>query len=198
MFATWAWVVVGLTIVFGWVLAYCLARAAGIADQAIEAAIEAGRVTPDENTSLEENRMTGMETTEPIRVELTETHSLTRRPCAVCNGNTEKEAVNAGFTIDGGDARHIVCEECLKAGAYGIPGRLRLKAMRLESWASDLRELADRAWILPSHEEWERANDAHGDRLLEDAEEEQRAKKGNRVSRFSTNPPTSRSRRTER
>jgi hypothetical protein len=81
-----------------------------------------------------------------IEIKLIETHSLTRRPCTVCGGCTEKNHVAA--ETDG----ICVCETCLKDGR--IDERLAKNANGLENYARRVRSLIGRLRV-PSYEEWQ-------------------------------------------
>jgi hypothetical protein len=52
---------------------------------------------------------------------------------------------------------HVVCDECLAAGADEIPNRLENSAFELEAWAARLRTYAKRRWILPSTQQQEKS-----------------------------------------
>jgi hypothetical protein len=94
-----------------------------------------------------------METT--ITVELVPTNMLTRWPCLVCGGSTDKEAVNAEFTDD--DGTHYVCGECLRDPS-AVRARLEAQAASHDAHAAALRQYAQRPWLLPSRDEWLEAN----------------------------------------
>ena len=95
-----------------------------------------------------------------IMVELVETNFLTRWPCTVCGGCTEKVPILAEGRQDlssgdfhVGEYRTIrVCEHCLHAGE--IDARLELNARQLEAQAQLLREIIGRLQV-PTFEEWQ-------------------------------------------
>ena len=81
-----------------------------------------------------------------IRINLVVTNVLTRWPCHVCGGCTEKVEVLAE---GGGGIR--VCETCLKAG--DIDARLEQHAAALEACAEEVRALIGCLQV-PTYQEW--------------------------------------------
>jgi hypothetical protein len=132
--------------------------------------------------------MTDTAATTEYRAELTPTNVLTRWTCAICEGHTAKDEFIAVFSDEDG-SQHVVCDECLRAGADAVPDRLleRASGMEgeavflrerapssrwmlpfpgvfdraawLESAAAFLREAAKSRWVLPSYDEWRWANE---------------------------------------
>ena len=93
-----------------------------------------------------------------IRVTHRRTNVLTRWPCFICAGWTEKEGVLARFEdVEFPHGEHVVCGECLKAGADAVPARLEGEARRLDYRAAVLRAYAQARWVMPTYEEWETA-----------------------------------------
>ena len=85
---------------------------------------------------------------------------VTRWPCAVCGGRTEKVFVLTEYASPPhGEAAFRICEQCLKGD---IDERLKKQADTLEGMAQLLRSLVGRLKV-PTYEEWEaeeqRAND---------------------------------------
>lgn len=91
-----------------------------------------------------------------IEVGLHETNMLTRFPCSVCGGTTDKEMVLAEFVDDDGD-RHQVCGGCLQAPDE-IASRLIAQAEAREAWAAWIRGLASQTWVLPTYDQYVKAN----------------------------------------
>ncbi len=95
-----------------------------------------------------------------IKVELVETNFLTRWPCTVCGGCTEKVPILAegrqdlsSGDIHVGEHRIVrVCENCLRLGA--IDDRLELHARQMEAEAQLLREMIGRLQV-PTFAEWQ-------------------------------------------
>jgi hypothetical protein len=83
----------------------------------------------------------------PINVELTITNTLTRWPCSVCSGCTEKVQVLA----EAGTTGIRVCETCLEAG--NIDERLERHAKSLEEGAAKTRALIGRLRV-PTFAQW--------------------------------------------
>jgi hypothetical protein len=116
--------------------------------------------------------------TTKIEMKLVESNFLTRWPCTVCGGVTEKVAILCEGFDDGtehintvsspnpvanlfrGQVRNNirVCERCLEAG--DIDGRLQQRAAELEDIAAWLRSLIGRLKV-PTHAEWQAAEEAH-------------------------------------
>ena len=90
-----------------------------------------------------------------IVVELTEA-CLTRYSCHVCGGCTDKNLVRAAV-LSGKWKGLGICEQCLKDG--GIPEQLRQHAQALEEYVQELREAAEKKWIVPTYKEWQAALD---------------------------------------
>jgi hypothetical protein len=85
-----------------------------------------------------------------IKIELVKSSFLTRYPCNICGGYTEKVTVLArGHGL-------LVCERCLEAGADNIDERLERYAAALEAMAAETRALIGRL-LVPSYAEWQAA-----------------------------------------
>jgi hypothetical protein len=85
-----------------------------------------------------------------IKIELVKSNFLTRYPCNICGGCTEKVPVLAkGHGL-------LVCERCLEAGAASIDARLERHAAVLEAMAGAARALIGRL-LVPSYAEWQAA-----------------------------------------
>jgi hypothetical protein len=82
-----------------------------------------------------------------VQAQFVWTGYLTRWPCTVCGGCTEKVAV---LTEGPGNIR--ACEGCLKCG--DIDGHLERRAAQLENEARLTRSLIGRLKV-PSYEEWQ-------------------------------------------
>jgi hypothetical protein len=83
-----------------------------------------------------------------IKIELVKSDFLTRYPCSVCGGYTEKVTVLArGHGL-------LVCETCLEAG--NIDERIERHAAALEAMATETRALIGRL-VVPSYAEWQAA-----------------------------------------
>jgi hypothetical protein len=94
-----------------------------------------------------------------IEIKLVETNVLTRWPCTVCDGRTEKEPILAeSERVEGNCIR--VCERCLEAG--DIDTRLRKNAAGLREYADYIESLIGRL-IVPTYEQWKAAYDRHED-----------------------------------
>jgi hypothetical protein len=91
-------------------------------------------------------------TNSKIVISLVEAGCLTRWPCHVCGGYTEKVSVLAE------GEHHRVCESCLQAG--DIDARLERFAARLEAQAKDTRGLIGRLQV-PTYEAWQAACDRY-------------------------------------
>lgn len=111
--------------------------------------------------------------TDNIKIELTETNFLTRWPCHVCGGTTEKDSVLAegeqDMPSDGLPGRKYrtvrVCHECLRGdGGLSIDQRLENFALRLEAEAALTRAMIGKLQV-PSYAEWEAACRVHGEAL---------------------------------
>ena len=104
--------------------------------------------------------------TDTIKVSLAPTNFLTRWPCHVCGGRTEKDPVLAegkqdlGPSNDGTvrDYRTVrVCDQCLKgADGLSIDQRLESFAKSLDAEAELTRAMIGRLQV-PSYAEWEAA-----------------------------------------
>jgi hypothetical protein len=90
-------------------------------------------------------------TGEHIEIKLTITRMLTRWPCHVCGGCTEKVSVLAES-----ECGLRVCEQCLEAG--DIDARLEAYAASLERCAAETRALIGRLRV-PSFAEYGRFNE---------------------------------------
>ena len=110
-----------------------------------------------------------------IEVELVESSFLTRWPCTVCGGCTEKVPILAegrqdlsSGDINVGEYRTIrVCENCLQFGE--IDARLELGARQLEAQAQSLREMIGRLRV-PTFAEWQARCEQHELEWREDYE----------------------------
>jgi hypothetical protein len=88
--------------------------------------------------------------TDPIQISLVQTNVLTRWPCDVCGGCTDKVSVLAeGIDERGNTVR--VCETCLKDG--DIDRRLKEHADRLAWAVANCRSLIGRLKV-PTYAEW--------------------------------------------
>jgi hypothetical protein len=96
----------------------------------------------------------------PIKVELVETNVLTRWPCTVCGGVTEKDPILAEGADPSAEKKKIlrVCDLCLKDG--NIDARLLDHAARLEANAAYLRTLVGRLDV-PTYAAWKAAYEEH-------------------------------------
>ena len=101
-----------------------------------------------------------------IEVGLVEASFLTRWPCTVCGGCTEKVPILAegrqnlsSGDIHVGEHRKIrVCENCLQFGE--IDEKLELHARQLEAEAQLLREMIGRIQV-PTFAEWQARCEQH-------------------------------------
>jgi hypothetical protein len=93
-----------------------------------------------------------------IEMKLVESGFLTRYPCHVCGGCTEKEPILCEAEIDGVTLR--VCETCLKAGQEEIDNRLKKHIQKLKDYADDLTRLIGQLKV-PTYAEYEAAAEAH-------------------------------------
>jgi hypothetical protein len=100
--------------------------------------------------------MSDATTESPIKVDLRRQRDLTRWPCAICGGSTDKEEYAAVFNL--GDGDEFVCIDCVRAGASEVQARLLYHAEGLERRARFLRYDAEREWQLPSLDEYMTAN----------------------------------------
>jgi hypothetical protein len=92
----------------------------------------------------------------PITIRLVETNVLTRWPCTVCGGCTEKVSV----LCESNPPRIRVCEQCLKQEETNkghIDSALRKHAIGLEQEAARVRSLIGRLNV-PSYAEWSEAH----------------------------------------
>jgi len=87
--------------------------------------------------------------TESIEVKFVQTNYLTRRPCTICCGWTEKDFTLCEAKI--GDCTIRVCEQCLKARNFDE--ELAASAAHHEQHAAFLRSLIGRLSV-PTHAEW--------------------------------------------
>ena len=101
-----------------------------------------------------------------IKVELVETNFLTRWPCTVCGGCTEKVPILAESKTG-----ERVCESCLRAG--NIDERLEQYALVLDT-ALDTAAAATRSLIgrlsVPTFAEWQARCEQHDREWREDYE----------------------------
>ncbi len=107
-----------------------------------------------------------------IKVELVETNFLTRWPCTVCGGCTEKVPILAESKTG-----ERVCESCLRAG--NIDERLEQYALVLDT-AVDTAAAATRSLIgrlsVPTYAEWQARCEQH-DREWREAYEKETGEK---------------------
>jgi hypothetical protein len=89
----------------------------------------------------------------PITVRLEQQKVLTRWPCEICGGSTDKAPIAAVF----GD-HFFVCASCVKAGPDEFPRLLHEQADNTYRRAAALEALAEIPWIVPSYQEYEDAN----------------------------------------
>ena len=110
-----------------------------------------------------------------IEIALVEASFLTRWPCTVCGGCTDKVPILAEGRQDlssgdfhVGEYRTIrVCENCLQAGE--IDARLELHARQLEAQAQLLREIIGRLQV-PTFAEWQARGEQYECEWREDYE----------------------------
>lgn len=90
---------------------------------------------------------------QPVEMKLVRTNCLTRWPCDVCGGHTEKVPVVCE------NEKHFfrICEFCLEAG--NIDERLAATAAQLEEDAQWTRSFIG-CLVVPTYEEWSREVDA--------------------------------------
>lgn len=97
-----------------------------------------------------------------IEVELVESNFLTRWPCTVCGGCTEKVPILAEgrqpLSNDGESRKIRVCENCLQFGE--IDEKLDLHARQIEAEAVLLREMIGRLQV-PTFAEWQARCEQH-------------------------------------
>ena len=90
---------------------------------------------------------------QPVEVQLVKSFMLTRWPCHVCGGHTDKLPVLA--EVQGGEHDGFrVCETCIRNRDFDE--KLHQSAERLEAQAAELRSLGGRLRV-PSYREWEAA-----------------------------------------
>jgi hypothetical protein len=94
-----------------------------------------------------------------IKITLVETNYLTRWPCTVCGGCTEKVPILAESEYTEGECIRV-CERCLEAG--DIDSRLRKNAASLRAYADCVESLVGQL-IVPTYEQWEAACERHED-----------------------------------
>lgn len=92
------------------------------------------------------------------------TNALTRWPCIVCGGVTDKDALiavafEAGAEQTISNELGMVCHPCAFAGQAEVSARLIAQAESLEKRATVAREDAAATWQFPSAEDWRRAID---------------------------------------
>ena len=90
---------------------------------------------------------------ETVKVELTETNVLTRWPCHVCGGHTEKVSTLAEVRV-GNYEGFRVCERCIESRDFD--NKLRETADRYTKQADDLRALIGRLEVPTAAEYYER------------------------------------------
>src|SRR5262245_18447763 len=85
----------------------------------------------------------------PIQMKLVRSRFLTRWPCHICNGETEKDSILCEAKTPNGTLR---CRpRCLSAG--NIDERLTQSAMQLEQQAQLIRDLIGRVRV-PTFKQW--------------------------------------------
>jgi hypothetical protein len=91
-----------------------------------------------------------------IELKLVETNVLTRWPCDICGGCTDKVSIlcEGDDSINGGTLR--ACETCLEAGQNEIDARLREHIERRDCYTGQLRALIGNVKV-PSFAEYEAA-----------------------------------------
>ena len=94
---------------------------------------------------------------DPIKLELVETNFLTRWPCHVCGGCTEKHPILAEVT-EGPFKDFRACETCMESRDFDA--KLTAQAERLEEHAACLRAAVGRLEV-PTFQEWEDAINRH-------------------------------------
>lgn len=101
---------------------------------------------------------------EKIIFELVETNFLTRWPCHICGGCTEKEPILC--EVKSGEYKGTrVCESCLKCGHFD--DHIRAQIESLEKYAESLKSMIGRIQA-PTYEQWEAAMEAYEQRWRED------------------------------
>jgi hypothetical protein len=102
---------------------------------------------------------------EMIDVKLVETNFLTRWPCTICGGHTEKEPILAEGIDTSLPHPHTVrvCERCLEKGR--INDELAEHAEATEQYAAYLRGLIGRLRV-PTYGAWKTAYEAHEERWV--------------------------------
>jgi hypothetical protein len=100
----------------------------------------------------------GKQTTEKIAFRLVRTAVFTRLPCAICGGETERDAVLCEAASDHGTLR--ICWPCLQCGNFDH--HLEQRGQGLASQAAAVRSLIGRIEA-PSFAEWEREDRAAAD-----------------------------------
>lgn len=83
------------------------------------------------------------------------TNFLTRWPCHVCGGCTEKVIILCEVARGKHEGLRI-CEQCLRAGKRKVDTRLRAHIARLEADANELRSLIGRLEA-PTYRAWLKA-----------------------------------------
>jgi hypothetical protein len=108
-----------------------------------------------------------------IEIKLVHSPSLHRYPCDVCGGLNERAYILAkGEAEFGDDTWSIhVCMFCLKEG--NIDARLTEHAETKEEVARALRSFIGRLKV-PTHEEWQAAEEAYNDEVRKEHEEHER------------------------
>lgn len=109
-----------------------------------------------------------METTkkDKIRFELKETNFLTRWPCDICGGCTEKVPILCEVVTGPYEGLRI-CEYCLEAGGEEVNMRLKYYIRTLEQRVYELKSMEGRL-DFPKYAEWKAAYDEHERLVLED------------------------------
>ena len=91
-----------------------------------------------------------------IKVEFEDVSIITRWPCVLCGGSTEKHSIVPAFKDK--DGEHCdVCEWCLEAGPEKVAERIAPHITRLENRVEFLRFLSQQKWDMPTLEDFKRA-----------------------------------------
>jgi hypothetical protein len=78
---------------------------------------------------------------------------LTRWPCAICGGHTDKQDPMAEITLPSGSEGGFACDACATADQDTIRRRLITKAQALEKEAAERRAWAGHEWRLGTTEQ---------------------------------------------
>jgi hypothetical protein len=100
-----------------------------------------------------------------IELKLVRTNYVTRWPCTICGGHTEKVLVLTEYSDPSGEVLVRVCEHCLESG--DIDGRLKKHADIFEGLAQHTRALVGLLKV-PTYEEWEAEEQRAIDELTAD------------------------------